>query len=61
MLLQSALLTVATAVGAAFSPTYEVFAALRFFVGVGTAGTRNSAYIMGMLHTWYSVYILDML
>ncbi|XP_067950167.1 organic cation transporter protein-like isoform X1 [Watersipora subatra] len=46
MLLLSVLLSLGAGVGAAFSPVYVVFVILRFFVGFGVAGTRNSAYIL---------------
>ncbi|KAF6036483.1 Orct [Bugula neritina] len=46
LLLIAALLTLAASLGAAYSPDYEVFVALRFFIGMGVAGTRNSAYIL---------------
>ena len=46
MLMLSFVLTLGASFAVTYAPDYEVFTAARFFVGMGTAGTRNAGYIL---------------
>ena len=63
MLMLSFVLTLGASFAVTYAPDYEVFAAARFFVGMGTAGTRNAGYILSEFqhnNNCCSILIVDM-